>query len=468
MIAMVVMVIALAEALLAVEDEEVHAEGVESGDKDTGHHSEVGETGARDVRELDRFNDRVLGVETREEGRTDQGQRTDQRGDPSNRHVLAQAAHVADVLIVMHADDDRARGKEQQRLEESVRHQVEDRHGVGGSAQCNRHVSELGQRRVGNHALDVVLDNPEEAHEQRGDGTDDDDERERGGRQFEQRRHARYHEDTRGHHGRRVNQRGDRCRAFHRVRQPDMQRNLCRFTHRPDKQADTGHGHQRNRTTLTHQRIHGVGEFGGLLENLDVIQRTEISQDQADTEDEAEVTDTVDQEGLHVGKNRGRTGVPETDQQIGDQTDSFPAEEELHEVVAHHQHQHGEGEQRDVAEEAVVTRIFLHVADGVDMDHQRHEGHDQHHRGRQGVDHETDFKLVVTGGQPGIDRTVEGVASLNVLKDQHGSNEGNGNAGDGRGVRDPAGNDAAEETGNHRPDERGERYEQVEFLHLHD
>ena len=44
--------------------------------------------------------------------------------------------------------------------------------------------------------------------------------------------------------------------------------------------------------------------------------------------------------------------VPEADEQIGHQADRFPAEEQLQEVVRHHQHQHREREQRDVAEEA--------------------------------------------------------------------------------------------------------------------
>ena len=34
------------------------------------------------------------------------------------------------------------------------------------------------------------------------------------------------HVDARGHHGRGVNQRGDRRRAFHGVGQPDIERNL--------------------------------------------------------------------------------------------------------------------------------------------------------------------------------------------------------------------------------------------------
>ena len=44
--------------------------------------------------------------------------------------------------------------------------------------------------------------------------------------------------------------------------------------------------------------------------------------------------------------------VPEADQQVGGEADAFPAEEHLQEVVGRHQHQHGEGEERQVGEEA--------------------------------------------------------------------------------------------------------------------
>ena len=41
--------------------------------------------------------------------------------------------------------------------------------------------------------------------------------------------------DARGHHRRRVNQRGDRRGAFHRVRQPDVQRKLAALARRSGK-----------------------------------------------------------------------------------------------------------------------------------------------------------------------------------------------------------------------------------------
>jgi hypothetical protein len=78
---------------------------------------------------------------------------------------------------MMQGDDHGARAKEEQGLEERVRHQVEDRHRVRGNAERDRHVAQLRQRRVCDDALDVVLDDAEERHKERGRGADDGDER---------------------------------------------------------------------------------------------------------------------------------------------------------------------------------------------------------------------------------------------------------------------------------------------------
>jgi len=88
----------VAEVLLAVEDQEVHAERVQRGDEHAGDDREVREARACDARLGDGLDDRVLRVEAGEERRADQRERADQRRDPRDRHVLLQAAHVAHVL----------------------------------------------------------------------------------------------------------------------------------------------------------------------------------------------------------------------------------------------------------------------------------------------------------------------------------------------------------------------------------
>ncbi len=121
---------------------------------------------------------------------------------------------------------------------------------------------------------------------------------------------------------------------------------------------------------------------GCRLEDLRVIQRARISEYQTNAENETKVTHAIHQKGLQIGVNGCGFRVPKANQQIRHQTHRFPAKEKLQEIIAHHQHQHRKGEQRDVAEEALVSRVVLHVANGVDMHGQRHRGDHHHHRGR--------------------------------------------------------------------------------------
>ena len=72
---------ALTESLFPMEDQEDHPERVERGDKNTREHSEVGEPGAclTVMGGLAHgFDDRVLGIETREKWGPDQRQGSDQ------------------------------------------------------------------------------------------------------------------------------------------------------------------------------------------------------------------------------------------------------------------------------------------------------------------------------------------------------------------------------------------------------
>ena len=204
-----------------------------------------------------------------------------------------------------------------------------------------------------------------------------------------------------------------------------------------------------------------IGEHGC------VIQRAEHHQHQADAEQEAEVAHAVDQERLQVGVDRRGARVPETDQQIGHQTHRFPTEEQLHEVVGHHQHQHGEGEQRDVAEETLITGIFFHVADGVDVHHERDESHHQHHHHGQAVDQEADLEAGLAGRHPFVDRAVEQVPRHHILEDRQRSEEGDRDQRDGDAMRPSASQHLAEQSGSEGTDQRCQGNQQIQTMHIH-
>ena len=166
---------------------------------------------------------------------------------------------------------------------------------------------------------------------------------------------------------------------------------------------------------------------GQISEYILIAQATaEIGKYQADTEQKAEVADTVNQKGFQVGKCCAWTFEIETDQEIRHQAHSLPAEEELDEVVAHNQHQHAESKQRNIAEEALVADFFIvHIADGIDMYHQRYAGNHDHHHRRHRIDQEADGEIQTAHCQPGIDVLVKlGAAAVNKapqhISRQHG------------------------------------------------
>ena len=112
----------LVHALLAVKDDEIQAEAVEGGNQDTDGQHYPGVTGTAHMREAHRLDDGVLREKAGKARKTNQRQGPDQEGDPGIGHVLADTAHVADVLVVVHGNDDRARGQKKQRLKKGVGH----------------------------------------------------------------------------------------------------------------------------------------------------------------------------------------------------------------------------------------------------------------------------------------------------------------------------------------------------------
>ncbi len=58
----------------------------------------------------------------------------------------------------------------------------------------------------------------------------------------------------------------------------------------------------------------------GMREHRRIIQAAEKVQHTGDAEQEAEIADAIDQKCLEVGEDRARPRVPESDQQIRNQT----------------------------------------------------------------------------------------------------------------------------------------------------
>ena len=100
---------------------------------------------------------RFLGVEARERRHPGQREGPDHEDDCRLWHRPEQPAHPEDVV---RADgvDHRTGGEEQERLEEAVREQVQEAGARRAGARGGHHVSELRDRRVREHALDVALD----------------------------------------------------------------------------------------------------------------------------------------------------------------------------------------------------------------------------------------------------------------------------------------------------------------------
>jgi hypothetical protein len=92
---------------------------------------------------------------------------------------IAQAAHAANVLLLVAAVDDGACAQEEQRLEEGMRDEMEHADGDAADAEAHHHVAELRDGGVGEDALDVVLRDGDERAEERRERADPGDDRER-------------------------------------------------------------------------------------------------------------------------------------------------------------------------------------------------------------------------------------------------------------------------------------------------
>ena len=212
-----------------------------------------------------RAEDLVLREEARRSGGTPViASVADQHQDPRDRHVLPEAAHVAHVLrvvVVVRADarvhrvDDRAGAEEEQALKKACVKTWKKPAENAPDADAEEHEAELAHGGVGEHLLDVVLREADRRREERRERADDGDRRSAPPATARTARAGGDEVDARGDHRGRVDERGDRRRAGHRVGQPDVERDLRALAGAAEEEEEADRrDHQRRRTASLRRR----------------------------------------------------------------------------------------------------------------------------------------------------------------------------------------------------------------------
>ncbi len=343
------------------------------------------------------------------------GEDADEECPACDGHLLAETAHLHDVLLVMAALDDLAGAEEHHRLEEGVGHEVEQGRRPGADTHAEDHVTELAECRVGEDLLDIRLnDGDQRGHRQR-DAADDGDEELSVGRQ--QSEDAGDEIDARRDHRGGVDEGGYGRRAGHGVRQPDVQRELGALAHGAAEQTDA---HERGECHAGHMPAEQVDRIskdacagrelvaengGGLIE----IERVRVKHDQGETDDEAEVAHAVRDERLHGGVGGVLLIEVEADQQVGAETDEFPEDEEEQQAAADDEAEHTEAEEAEVGEEPMELHLSAdfvavagHVTDAEEVDPARDEGHHEVHDDRERIQFDADVDGDVSEVRPVI------------------------------------------------------------------
>ena len=185
-----------------------------------------------------------------------------------------------------------------------------------------------------------------------------------------------------------MDQRRDGRRALHGVGQPDVQREHGALARTADEHQPQG---QRNHPAGRSERRSGgrEGEGPGV-----------VAVDE-DADEEAQVGEARDDEGLLRGGDRRGLRVVEADQEVGAHAHQLPEEIHLEDVRRHDQPHHAHREQRQEGVVALEAPLALHVAQRVDVDHERDGGdhHEHHHRDRVEEHAQIDVQ-VARDGQP--------------------------------------------------------------------
>src|SRR5262249_33283607 len=137
------------------EGEEDEAEHIERGQQRRKQAKRVERVAARDLERGEQ--DGILTEESREWRNAGDREGGDEHGREGVFDLASQTTHVAHVLLAAHGMNDGTSGKEEQRLEKGMRHQMEDAGREGADAAGKEHIAELADRGIREYTLNIGL-----------------------------------------------------------------------------------------------------------------------------------------------------------------------------------------------------------------------------------------------------------------------------------------------------------------------
>ena len=324
------------------------------------------------------------------------GQRRQRRRD---RHHLGKPAQPADVARARFVIDD-ARRHEQGGLERRVVENVQHRDGCRRferEAQQHDQQAELADGRIGENALQIVLEERHPRAERHGNEAHagHDNRVEIGARQH--RPETRDQEHARLHHGGRMEIGADGRGCGHRVRQPEMERELGRLGETAEQDQDQDRGIER-------RALHCISA----RQNRRQIERSDGQAQHDHARDQQQAAPARNRQRHARTLPRFRLVAPEPDEEERGQARQLPEDQEQQDVAGNHDPQHRALEQHQAGEEPPrrLTRGEVEMTEDhhQQSDAQDHSGEHQSER----IDHQR--QIEAESGHPG-DRCHRGSAA---------------------------------------------------------
>ena len=273
--------------------------------------------------------------------------------------------------------------------------------------EAGHHVGELRERRIREHALDVVLHDGKQRRAEHRDRRDDADRGEHPGTRVEEDLEQPPDQvDTGRDHRGGVDQRRHGRGARHGVGEPHVQRELGGLPDRAPEQQDGRHRHvEGGHAGRAHRVGHGADVAGGEPGGRD---------QREDAEHEGDVTDAGGDERLDRGVGVLLHLPPMPDQQVGAEPHDLPPDQQLDQVVGDDNGEHRRREDREDDVEPGEPLVGVHVAQRVDVHHQRDRGDDDEHDRGEPIHEDADLQMERADLEP-RDRALVRAVSLHEV-----------------------------------------------------